>query len=184
MFDAARNPHIRAIALGFALVFAAASGALAADSSITATPPATSSESQPATAAPMPPESRIAAATALLNATNAMANVTQLIDSMLAAEAHEIKRKFPGSDEAKFAAVEKLMHDAFLNRQDEYKRLVAIVYAQHFSEEDLRALTAFYQTPVGKRYVETMPSMIKDMMPVGMVWGRASWAISSRRSSI
>jgi len=113
---------------------------------------------------------------ALLDATNAMVNVTQLIDATLAAEARELKRRFPASDEARFAAVEKLMHDAFVGRQDEYKRLVAIGYAQHFSEEDLRALTVFYQSPVGKRYIAAMPAMINDMIPVGMAWARTVMA--------
>jgi hypothetical protein len=172
-----RHRRLAAPAFGFFLALVAG-GAQAADPAATPTPsvPAPPSASQPTAAAPMPPESRIAAAMAMLDATNAMSNVTQLIDSMLSAEANEIKRRFPATDETKFTAVEKLMHDAFVSRQDEYKRLVAIGYAQHFSEEELRALTAFYRGPVGKHYIETMPALIKDMTPVGMVWAQSVMA--------
>jgi hypothetical protein len=167
---------MRGIVFGTALAFAIAGAAHAGDSPLA---PAAVPPTPPVSAAPQaaavpakPSESHIAAALELLDASNSMNNVAQLIDSMWSVEAREIKRAHPGIDDKILASTEKIIRDAFTARKDEYKRMVAAVYAEHFSEEDLRSLAAFYRSDVGKRYVATMPAMIKDMTEVGGVWAQ------------
>jgi uncharacterized protein len=172
---------MRGIVFGTALAFVIAGAAHAGDSppapaAVPVTPPASAAPQADAIQADAtqakPSESHIAAALALLDASNSMNNVAQLIDSMWSVEAREIKRAHPGIDDKMLASTEKIIRGAFTARQDEYKRMVAVVYAEHFSEEDLRALAAFYRSDVGKRYVATMPAMIKDMTEVGGVWAQ------------
>ncbi len=36
------------------------------------------------------------------------------------------------------------------------------IYAKYFSEEELREMLAFYRTPVGRRSIEVMPSLMQE----------------------
>ncbi len=77
-----------------------------------------------------------------------------------------------------------MIQAAFVSSEDEYKRLVAIVYAQHYSEEDLQALTAFYKSPdVGQKMLKESPEVTKETMAIGNGCGRsASWQMLRRAS--
>lgn len=41
------------------------------------------------------------------------------------------------------------------------------LYRGHFSSEDIKELTRFYQTPVGKKYIENAPLISKETMKIG-----------------
>jgi hypothetical protein len=41
------------------------------------------------------------------------------------------------------------------------------LYAEMFTEEELRALTAFFNTPIGKKYVEKSPELARKSMEIG-----------------
>jgi hypothetical protein len=41
------------------------------------------------------------------------------------------------------------------------------IYADLFSEDDLRAYVAFFRSPAGRKYVETTPELTKRTMEVG-----------------
>ncbi|MBV8977792.1 MAG: DUF2059 domain-containing protein [Alphaproteobacteria bacterium] len=154
---------MRAAILG-AVLAAALSGAAHAQSS----PPA-------ASAAPTqtaPTESQIAAALDLLDATNAMSNMTQMINTMMNYAMAEVKAQHPDLADADIERYKNILSDEFVSREPELKRAIAVVYAQHFSEADLHALADFYRSELGKRYIATLPAMIKDMTPAGMAWGR------------
>lgn len=50
-------------------------------------------------------------------------------------------------------------------------RLVAI-YASHYSEDDLRAIIAFYQTPAGQRLIASLPAITQESAAAGQEWGK------------
>jgi uncharacterized protein len=54
---------------------------------------------------------------------------------------------------------------------DEFVDLLLPIYQKHLSQEDLEALTAFYQTPVGKKYAEKTPLITQESMQAGQQWG-------------
>jgi hypothetical protein len=45
------------------------------------------------------------------------------------------------------------------------------LYARHFSDDDLRGLVAFYNSPAGKKYVAEAPQLTQESMAVGRAWG-------------
>jgi uncharacterized protein len=49
--------------------------------------------------------------------------------------------------------------------------MLAPVYHRHISISDLQAITAFYETPVGKKYAEKTPFIMEESMQVGQQWG-------------
>jgi len=48
---------------------------------------------------------------------------------------------------------------------------VAVVYASTFSLEDLRELTAFYESPLGRRLRAAQPGILAQSTAVGQRWG-------------
>ncbi|QNK61552.1 DUF2059 domain-containing protein [Pedobacter sp. PAMC26386] len=55
---------------------------------------------------------------------------------------------------------------------DELIILLLPIYQKHVSEEDIQNITAFYQTPTGKRYAEKSPVIAQESMQAGETWGQ------------
>lgn len=58
-------------------------------------------------------------------------------------------------------------------RMAEFVDSIALVYAQHFSAEELRAITQFYKAPVGQKFIQLMPRIMQDSMAVGQKFGES-----------
>lgn len=63
--------------------------------------------------------------------------------------------------------------DRVVERRGELIKLVAEIYAQKLSLEDLKALTAFYRSGPGARFVAAQPEILKDSAEAGRRWGEA-----------
>lgn len=55
---------------------------------------------------------------------------------------------------------------------DEIVELVVPIYARHFTHEDVQALIAFYESPIGRKFVEAQPQILQESMAVGERWGQ------------
>lgn len=55
---------------------------------------------------------------------------------------------------------------ALLN-SDTYMDSLVGIYAKYFSDEDIKASTAFYQTPAGQHSLEIMPQLTKELFELG-----------------
>ncbi len=49
---------------------------------------------------------------------------------------------------------------------------IALVYAQKFTEEELKAIASFYQSPAGKKMVSEMPSVLTESYKLIQEWSR------------
>ncbi|MEO8189576.1 MAG: DUF2059 domain-containing protein [Acidobacteriota bacterium] len=58
-------------------------------------------------------------------------------------------------------------------RMDELTDLVVPIYAKYFTSDELEQLIAFNKTPLGRKVIATMPSLMKESMAAGQAWGRA-----------
>lgn len=54
---------------------------------------------------------------------------------------------------------------------DDFLNSIAEVYARHFSEDELKQLAVFYETPLGKRVVESLPAISQECMSIGATAG-------------
>lgn len=45
------------------------------------------------------------------------------------------------------------------------------VYKKHLTLEDLEAMIAFYETPIGQKYAKVTPLIMQESMQVGAQWG-------------
>ncbi len=70
-------------------------------------------------------------------------------------------------------------------RIDELMELMAPVYERHLGEEDIQKLIEFYESPLGKRFVEKMPQIISESQAVGMEYGeRAGKEITAEMEKV
>jgi uncharacterized protein len=67
--------------------------------------------------------------------------------------------------------VMQAMTAKFSSRKSEVIPLAAQVYARRLSIDDMKAMTAFFKTPAGLRFVETMPQLTQESMMIGQQWG-------------
>lgn len=47
------------------------------------------------------------------------------------------------------------------------------VYAEFFTEKEIRDMLAFYETPTGKKTIATMPQILNKSMMIGQQWGQS-----------
>ena len=45
------------------------------------------------------------------------------------------------------------------------------VYDRHFTHDEIRQLIAFYESPIGRRFVEVSPLLNQETMAIGQRWG-------------
>lgn len=50
--------------------------------------------------------------------------------------------------------------------------LMVPIYQRHFTEQDVRALLAFYRTPVGQKMLREQPKIMVEAMAAGQQFGR------------
>jgi len=49
---------------------------------------------------------------------------------------------------------------------DDFKADVAAVYSETFSEEELREIVDFYQSPLGRKWIDRMPELMQKSMQI------------------
>jgi hypothetical protein len=74
--------------------------------------------------------------------------------------------------ERDYDAIQRPLLDAFLGRMNDLIDAVALVYARHFSEPEMRALAEFMRGPVGQKFVEKNPVVFQETMLVGQKFGQ------------
>jgi hypothetical protein len=47
------------------------------------------------------------------------------------------------------------------------------IYAQTYTQDEIRQLLAFYRTPLGIKMIQTAPQLAQESMKVGQAWGQA-----------
>ncbi len=70
----------------------------------------------------------------------------------------------PKRDEIADAYLEKL---ADLFKTDAFTDSIVKIYAKYFSDDDVKALVQFYQSPAGQRFNEVLPKLIPELQDVG-----------------
>lgn len=96
-----------------------------------------------------------------------------------------------GTDEAYISAIKQMMTMFKENYKDvpanfwkeaeqemlkssieDLAELLVPVYEKHLTIADLREMTKFYNTPVGKKYAQSTGPIMQESMKVGETWGR------------
>ena len=129
------------------------------------------------------PDSHLASALNLLKATNAKANMAAMIDSLTPVVLGQIRAQHPTLSDAAVQQFAAAFQEEMTASLDDFMKITARIYEQHFTEDELRRLTAFYDTDVGKKYISNVPSIIKESVPIGAAWGREAGARAAQRAA-
>src|SRR5205823_2255100 len=52
----------------------------------------------------------------------------------------------------------------------ELMRLIAPIYDQHFTHDEIRQMISFYESPLGKKISATLPEIQQESLDVGQQW--------------
>jgi uncharacterized protein len=55
---------------------------------------------------------------------------------------------------------------------DDLVNLIIPIYEKFYTEEEITQLIAFYESPLGKKVVQTLPGIMQESMKVGEAWGK------------
>ncbi|MBS7566189.1 DUF2059 domain-containing protein [Mucilaginibacter sp. Bleaf8] len=108
------------------------------------------------------PASRLKTAEALVDASGVSSQLTSMYSNMVDVSSAQV----PADKKAKF----KELMMGFLSKYMSYSALkpdLAKLYAQEFSEPELKQITQFYLTPAGKKMTQKMALLQQKGMQIG-----------------
>jgi hypothetical protein len=75
--------------------------------------------------------------------------------------------------ERDYDAIMPQLLERMSQRSSEIVDLTAAIYANNFSAEEIRQVTAFYRTPVGQKFLDKLPAITQASMAMGQKWGQS-----------
>lgn len=114
-------------------------------------------------------ESHFAAARDALSAIQA----TDVYDNILLAAAEQLKTRLIANNvdlEAEISQVVDEQAFALVSRRADLENEAARVYASTFTEEELKAITAFYSTEAGKKLLSAGPIASREIAKAARIW--------------
>jgi hypothetical protein len=105
----------------------------------------------------------VALATELIDLAGSKAVMVQTMDRMEPMLTQLIEKSNPGKE----ADVEDVMKRFVLPKMREslpdLLHASALLYAKHFSADELQQLVDFYKSPIGRKFVSELPAMLQEM---------------------
>lgn len=75
----------------------------------------------------------------------------------------------------------KIVGDVLDATMPEYTELVVNAYDRTYTLQEIRDITAFYETPTGRRVIQTLPDLMTEMVTAGAELGKRSGPEIARR---
>ncbi len=113
----------------------------------------------------------------MLDATQAVKMFDQMKNSMKASVGKMVQESLKDKDLEMTDEVKKLYDDFMSKTLDMSMGMIKIediindmipYYDKYLSNEDIKAIIAFYETPAGKKYLDAAPKIMMDYMPAMM----------------
>ncbi|HEV8382960.1 MAG TPA: DUF2059 domain-containing protein [Gemmatimonadales bacterium] len=111
----------------------------------------------------VPSPARLAAAHRVLDASGSIETMIAAMRANLPAQRlvnPQIPAEFWSRVEAKLVEAAPELMDS-----------IAVLYARRFTQEELEAMVAFYQSPVGRHLRELQPGLVTESAALGQRWG-------------
>lgn len=86
----------------------------------------------------------------------------------------QMGQRMVGSFKNNYPNVPEAFWNDFLKEfnSDVLINMIIPIYDKYYTESDIKELTEFYQSPLGKKMITTMPQIVEESMQVGQVWGK------------
>ncbi|MBC8792724.1 MAG: hypothetical protein C6Y20_14065 [Tagaea sp. CACIAM 22H2] len=103
-------------------------------------------------------------------------NVGELIDQILVAIKPQMVDMLTRMNPAQRGAVERAYDEIILPSLRDERALMIVafedLYIRYYSAAEMRDLTAFYQTPTGRKSLRVLPQLQADSMAAGSAWAQ------------
>lgn len=106
----------------------------------------------------------------LLQASGAEAQMRSVIAQLFASQIAGMRRLRPDIPGQFWDEFQISFNQQF--NPDELIDLIIPIYEKHFTGDEIKQLTAFYDSPIGRKYVAESAAMQAESMAAGREWGR------------
>jgi len=129
---------------------------------------------------PPPSSSHLAAARVLITTNGLSRSFGIIIPQFMDQIAQSLTQTRPEIAKDLTAVLTQLKPE-FERQTDEMIDIAAEIYAKQLSEQDLKAADAFFESPAGKKYVETQPAFLTEVVTAMQGWqGKVSTNMMTR----
>ncbi|OLL54806.1 DUF2059 domain-containing protein [Bartonella henselae] len=100
-------------------------------------------------------------------------HATDQFDNFLPTAARDLKNELIGDDPNLATAISEIVDKqalALVKRRSDLEKEIAQVYAKYFTQEELDAITAFYSSDTGKKFLTEVPSIARDAYSTFDAW--------------
>jgi len=121
--------------------------------------------------AQQPSAGAIAAAKELLE----LKGSTRMFDPLVPGIIETVKNNYLQTNPALYkdlTDVATQLRTEFAPKRAEVINQVAVLYAQRFSEQELKDVVAFYKTPTGKKFIAEEPTVIEQSLSAAQAWSQ------------
>lgn len=108
-----------------------------------------------------------------LEITGALSASQQMASLASAQLAQTIRKLRPDIPEEIISVLPEEVDAVFAANLDSFKETMIPLYHKHFTSAEIREMTRFYKTDLGKKMIQVMPSLISDSMELGQRWGQS-----------
>lgn len=102
--------------------------------------------------------------------------VEQVIVRQLPLVRAAFRKRYPAAETGAEEVYVEAFADRMRDRRSELVAAIATIYEDSFSESELDALLDFFQSPAGRKYRATAPSLLDAARKHGRSWGEANAA--------
>lgn len=107
----------------------------------------------------------------LMEMTGAKNIAVQFAQAMNQQVAAVLKASNPDMPERAFVILDEELGRLMKEEADGLIEQIIPVYDKHFTENEIKEVIKFYQTPVGKKTIQVMPQLLQESMAIGQTWG-------------
>ena len=129
---------------------------------------------------PSPSPDSLAAAKELISTMNLVEQFKAVMPSLMKALKPAIVQGRSDVDRD-YDAMTPILLEGFQSRLGELMDAAAIIYSSNFTADELHALTAFYKTPTGQKFLQKAPVVALQTMTAGQKFGQSVAADLQKR---
>ena len=108
----------------------------------------------------------------LIDLAGAKDGIAQMLDQIAPGLIQLVQQANPGKEKEVAEVMTQYIVPKMKENLPEALRQCAVVYANHFTEDELNQLIAFYQSPIGRKLVQEQPGMSRELARFGTAWAQ------------
>ena len=118
---------------------------------------------------------------ALLKDTGMLANMSRVIDLLTPQIMGSLKKQNLKIPDAVWEEFTRICAEEMKRSLPELEEPVIAIYDANFSNEEVKQLVAFYESPVGRKIVIQLPQLMQQSVSMGQSWGEQAGARAVER---